>query len=74
MANLFCSTNDAGIRVKPLARITGPLPLRTPKTAQMATPPVKRLYIKNEIERVSSVRNVLMACGKKLKVVRAAAK
>ena len=40
----------------------------------MATPLVNRLYIDSEMERVSSVRKVLMACGKKLRVVKAAAR
>ena len=42
--------------MKPLASSTGPLPLSRPKTAQMATPLVNRLYIDSEMERVSSVR------------------
>ena len=57
----------------PLARINGPLPVTRPNTPQIAIPLVNRLYIDREMERVSSVRSVLIACGKKLDVVRAAA-
>lgn len=71
---LACRTNTAGTRVTRLAAITGPLLVSTPKSAQVARPSVNRLYIDREIARVSLLRRVLNACGKKLKVVSSAAR
>ena len=61
------------MKVRPLATIKGPFPVRQPNTPQIATPVVNKPYIESEMDRVSSIRRVLIACGKKLMVVRAAA-
>ena len=69
-----CRTNPAGRIVKRLETKTGPSPLSNPKMAQIATPEVNKRYIPSEMPEVSPVRSVLIAWGKKLDVVRAAAK
>jgi hypothetical protein len=68
-----CSTNPAGKIVKKLETKTGPSPFSKPNRAQIATPEVKRRYIPSEMPEVSPVRSVLIAWGKKLDDVRAAA-
>ena len=57
----------------PLARYTGRLFVNTPYINHSSVPIVNKAYIDNEMLCVSFVRMVLTACGKKEKVVQAAA-
>jgi hypothetical protein len=59
--------------VTALATITGMLLLKIPNSNHKAVPNVKMEYMSNEIPEVSFVRMVCIACGKKEKVVQAAA-
>lgn len=56
-----------------LATIIGMFLLNMPNKSQRKVPVENSKYIKNEILRVSFVRIVLIACGKKEPVVNAAA-
>ncbi len=53
----------AKMRVSPLARYTGTLLLAIPKISHMRVPKVNRLYMTRDMEDVSFVRMVCIACG-----------
>lgn len=63
----------ANTRVIALATTIGMLLLSNPNINQSNVPVEKSRYINNEMLRVSFVRIVLMACGAKEPVVKAAA-
>jgi hypothetical protein len=64
----------AKISVIPLARYTGMLLLKRPYSNHNRVPSVNSAYIEREMLEVSFERIVLTACGRKEKVVEAAAR
>ena len=73
VTNLFLQHESSRNQSEAIGQDHRPVSAEQTKHRPPATPLVNRLYIESEMERVSSVHNVLMACGKKLKVVSAAA-